>query len=459
MTHSTHDYKEPPFAFMGQNWPQHLLLGQQRRRLKPFREGQPIVDSREMGSCSINAEYLSAESPPPKLSRSFGSDDQSHTTATSIGSSTIWSTSSQVHSNNMGPAASSMFSIGDSIPSLVPTLGGSSHLPDCTVFQYSLQDLNSRTIPTEINTDKQGFQQSYENSSNFLSSPKMPVVDEEDDEDVSSFDEIEGMLIVSEGPEDDNWVPIEKDAATSSWGTSAPLLSTPPSPPSNHALARACLKVKSHIIDHNTLEVSVTLDRPLSVDDVMRVVGNPNLLQNWLEPIPSLVVTSISGDGVGTDSFRGSAATTPSREYEGKWIEAVLPMGVITPAPSSSVTSYLHAAKHAMRQTLGVPSSGHLSMFVEGKRHRASFTLGPFPGDMFATHSLSARDDGNGHVCVLSRVRFKHGEDSDTLSNSTSSHVWGSLKRCWLPSVVDYAEQARVSMGRLSVLVHESVTM
>jgi hypothetical protein len=460
MTHNTHDYEEPPFALMGQNRPQHLLLGAPREKLESCREGQPSVDAREMRSCSINSEYPSTESSPPKLSRSFRSDDQSHTTATSIGSSTVWSTSSEVHRNNMGPASSSMFSIGDSIPSLVPTLGGSSHLPHSAVFQYSPQGLDCRAIPTEINTGNQGFQSSYENNSNFLSSPKMPVVHEDDDEDGSSHDGIEGMLIVSEGPDDDNWVPIEKAAsATSSWRKSSPLLTTPRRPPSNYALARTCLMVKSYIIDHCTLEVSVTLDRPASVNDVMRVVGNPNLLQNWLEPVRSLIVTSISGEEVGVDSFSsGNTATTQSREYEGKWIKAVLPMGVLAPAPSSSATSYWHAAKNAMRQTLGVPSSGQLSMFVEGKRHRASFTLGPFPGDMFATHSLSVHEDGHGHVCVLSRVRLKHGEDGDMLSNYSSSHVWGSLKRCWLPSVGDYAEQARFSMARLSVLVHEGVT-
>ncbi len=71
--------------------------------------------------------------------------------------------------------------------------------------------------------------------------------------------------------------------------------------------------------DGQSVEVYMDIHGPCTTQGVMRILGNPELLKMWCDPIQTLIVTSSS------DSSRESSGQIQAdngREYEGEWIEA-----------------------------------------------------------------------------------------------------------------------------------------
>eukprot|EP00529_Nitzschia_sp_RCC80_P014962 CAMPEP_0113459876 /NCGR_PEP_ID=MMETSP0014_2-20120614/10691_1 /TAXON_ID=2857 /ORGANISM="Nitzschia sp." /LENGTH=715 /DNA_ID=CAMNT_0000351499 /DNA_START=260 /DNA_END=2405 /DNA_ORIENTATION=+ /assembly_acc=CAM_ASM_000159 len=265
-------------------------------------------------------------------------------------------------------------------------------------------------------------------------------------------------------------------------------------------LDRAKTSVQVYVHNDEFFEVSMmfedtSLSHSISVDDVMKIVANPDLLRLWCDPIETLIVTSNSsssmtegtssvssasshaaspqrindrGGGVESgdvDNSNGNTSSSPdrpvsAREYEGEWIEATTT--ALDSPPSSGVGGYMYQAGQSLMESLGFASYGRITMFVERKRGHVSLTIGPFYGGIYATHSVrvlneSGNNLGINRVRVVDRVRLKRSGDHDGdlgIAGLFGCGVFEScLSQCVLPSVDGYVEQVRTSLGRLRLLV------
>eukprot|EP00529_Nitzschia_sp_RCC80_P014744 CAMPEP_0113456346 /NCGR_PEP_ID=MMETSP0014_2-20120614/8839_1 /TAXON_ID=2857 /ORGANISM="Nitzschia sp." /LENGTH=716 /DNA_ID=CAMNT_0000347795 /DNA_START=340 /DNA_END=2490 /DNA_ORIENTATION=- /assembly_acc=CAM_ASM_000159 len=264
-------------------------------------------------------------------------------------------------------------------------------------------------------------------------------------------------------------------------------------------LDRAKTSVQVYVHNDEFFEVSMMFDdtslsHSISVDDVMKIVANPDLLRLWCDPIETLIVTSSSSsmtEGTSSVSSASSHAALPqrindrggglesgdvensngntssspdrpvsAREYEGEWIEATTT--ALDSPPSSGVGGYMYQVGQSMMESLGFASYGRITMFVERKRGHVSLTIGPFYGGIYATHSVrvlneSGNNLGTNRVRVVDRVRLKRSGDNDGdlgIGGLFGCGVFEScLSQCVLPSVDGYVEQVRTSLGRLRLLV------
>ena len=269
-------------------------------------------------------------------------------------------------------------------------------------------------------------------------------------------------------------------------------------------LDRAKTSAEVYVHDDEFFEVSMvfddtTLSHSVSVDDVMKIVANPDLLRLWCDPIETLIVTSSSSNSSSsmTEGTSSSVSSTSShaaspqrindrggnlesgnadnsndnttrspdrpvsaREYEGEWIEATTT--ALDSPPSSGVGGYMFQFGKSLMESLGVASYGRITMFVERKRGHVSLTIGPFYGGIYATHSISVLNEsgnslGTNRVRVVDRVRLKRSGDHDGdlgIAGLFGCGVFEScLSQCILPAVDGYVEQVRTSMGRLRLLV------
>jgi hypothetical protein len=206
--------------------------------------------------------------------------------------------------------------------------------------------------------------------------------------------------------------------------------------------------VRARQLDTTSFEVSVDLASFCAVKDVIRIVGNPSLLCLWCESIQSLVITS-SSEGVRdtVNQHRPSANGFSERaEYEGEWIEAAATELRSPPSMSGCV----YRTRKALWNSVGFPSYGKISMFVERQRGRVGLTVGPFAGDVMVSHTITALEDpGQNKLTIVDRVTLAR----DTSSSELLCGLLECLESCFLPSLKGYMDQVVSSMTRLRVLV------
>jgi hypothetical protein len=234
----------------------------------------------------------------------------------------------------------------------------------------------------------------------------------------------------------------------------------------NTPLDRARETVEAVIEDDQSFEVSMTLKQNCTVEGVMRILGNPELLRLWCDPIETLIVTSSSTEGTVECSNNDEAAPRRNadesnrnsgrpREYEGEWIEATT---TALGSPPSSV-GFFYSTGQFIMETLGFASYGRITMFVERRRGHVGLTVGPFHGGISASHSISVSCDSNngGRVKIVDRVRLVRDEEDVSIASFFMCSAFDScLSRCVLPSVVGYLNQVTTSMARLRLLVENS---
>ena len=215
--------------------------------------------------------------------------------------------------------------------------------------------------------------------------------------------------------------------------------------PSRAALKRARTTVRSYLEDDQTFEVSMEFPALCTTQNVMAILGNPELLRLWCDPIQSLMVTSTS-DG-STDS---STQREDGREYEGEWIEATT---TALESPPSHVGP-IYTAGQAALDALGFASYGKITMFVERRRGQIGLTIGPFRGGIHAAHTIKVAEVG-GRVHIVDRVHLRRDTEGASIASLFLCGVLDSclLSSCLMPSLKAYMDQVSTSMARLRLLV------
>jgi hypothetical protein len=205
-----------------------------------------------------------------------------------------------------------------------------------------------------------------------------------------------------------------------------------------------------------------------AVRDDMDILGNPDLLKLWCDPIHALVITK-SSEGAQNAANRGNLqhdqqhhqqqhhqnqrqTSSSDREYEGEWIEAT------TPALEAPCAGYVQRANSTLAYYLGFPTYGKVTMFVERGRGRVGLTIGPFAGGITVSHNLqilqcsdgSCEDGGvaSGKIRIVDDVKLRQTAGSD-------HYFCGILEKCYAPRLEDFMDSVLSSMARLRFLVEK----
>mmetsp|Transcript_16093 Transcript_16093/g.23683 ORF Transcript_16093/g.23683 Transcript_16093/m.23683 type:complete len:422 (+) Transcript_16093:123-1388(+) len=198
-------------------------------------------------------------------------------------------------------------------------------------------------------------------------------------------------------------------------------------------------------VDEDSFEVSMCIYSPCTIRDIMDIIGNPDMLRLWCEPVRALVVTRSSE---GSRSATNRTESTSDREYDGEWVEATTPELL---RPSSHSGTFYEIGQHIW-SNLGFPSYGKITMFVERQRGQVGITMGPFPGGLTAFHTIRATEC-SGYVKVMDRVRIGN-EDQQSSNICCCNNIYEGVKRCFMPRQLDgHKEQAVASITRLRIMV------
>jgi len=241
----------------------------------------------------------------------------------------------------------------------------------------------------------------------------------------------------------------------------------------NLALKRASESVQTQIEGEDSFEVSLLLEANTNctVDDVMEVISDTDLLNLWCSPIEAMIVTSSSNENssyaMSLDKTRindecgldGSSNNRDDnyklREYEAEWIEATTSS---LESPSSGVSFILSAGQSAL-QSLGCASYGRITMFIERRHGRIGLTIGPFHGGIHASHSISVSPEdpssNGGRIRIVDRVRLTRDDEvEEFFSGEIFGCAMGScLSHFFFPSIIGYVDQVTMSMARLRILL------
>jgi hypothetical protein len=206
-----------------------------------------------------------------------------------------------------------------------------------------------------------------------------------------------------------------------------------------------------------TVAVDIAATGTNAARDVMDILGNPDLLKLWCDPIHALVITK-SSEGAQNAANRGNLQQqqqqnqyerqTSDREYEGEWIEAT------TPALEAPKAGYMQRASDTLAFYLGFPTYGKVTMFVERQRGRVGLTVGPFTGGIEVSHNLKilSEEDGSGKIRIVDDVKLRRLGSSDD-DEPHFCGVLNILEKCYLSSLDDFMDQVLSSMARLRFLV------
>lgn len=444
------DHEEPPFAVTSENSPQHLFKSpisfSQTDDLS--KKPESLMMMKKKKDHFLHNSQIS--SPPlPGLAESVMTDESSicddpkvHSGHLTSSSSTFLASSLSTVDLNVNSSTilrNSTFDVNvtGSNASMRESAGFSQLLraaddrykmaivPEHEILDSStsLRNLKALTPANGYLGHNYGAERSVENwvMSNFLSGERNSKLTNDRDKQTSVYDDSSSTL-------------------------STPLLSPNPSLESiNHAKA----SVEALFEDHETFEVSIKVDNPCSVSDVMEVIGNPEYLKLWCDPIQALVVVNSSvkrdEERHGRSELEGA---NRDREYDGEWIEATT---TALDAPPCTVGCF-YSAGNLILDTLGLGNYGSITMFVERSRGKVSLTIGPFAGGIHASHTINVFDK-NGQTCIVDRVRLQ----SEQSESSVASLFYGIFKACtgscFLPPIGSYMEQVKMSMARLRVLV------
>eukprot|EP00545_Synedropsis_sp_CCMP1620_P002598 CAMPEP_0119005658 /NCGR_PEP_ID=MMETSP1176-20130426/1851_1 /TAXON_ID=265551 /ORGANISM="Synedropsis recta cf, Strain CCMP1620" /LENGTH=488 /DNA_ID=CAMNT_0006957493 /DNA_START=62 /DNA_END=1528 /DNA_ORIENTATION=+ len=202
--------------------------------------------------------------------------------------------------------------------------------------------------------------------------------------------------------------------------------------------------IESCRVDQDTFEVSMHIYSSCAAQDIMDVIGNPDLLRLWCEPVRTLIVTRSSE---GSRSATNRKEQTTGREYDGEWIEATT---------STLSSPHKHASKayqlgQYIWSHLGFPSYGKITMFVERQRGQVGLTMGPFAGNLTAFHTISIIEC-DGFVKIVDRVRVARDEE-DHSSLVCCCGLCDVMQRCFMPKLDGHIEQSVASLTRLRVMI------
>ena len=240
----------------------------------------------------------------------------------------------------------------------------------------------------------------------------------------------------------------------------------------NLAFDRAIASIQTKIESDDSFEVSLLLgeNSRCTIDDVMEVVSNTDLLSRWCDSIGTLIVTSNSSHIMSSDitvdetrkkvesgGFRDGNERT--REYEGEWIEATT---LALESPSSSF-SFILSMGQSILESLGCASYGRITMFTERKRGHVALTVGPFLGGIYASHSIYVSsevvDSNSRRIRIVDRVRLTHDDDDDeafSIAKMFGCRMASGMSQCFFPSIVGYVGQVATSMAQLRVLLESN---
>lgn len=224
-------------------------------------------------------------------------------------------------------------------------------------------------------------------------------------------------------------------------------------------------------LSEDSFSVSTHIAPPCSVQEVVDVLANPDLLRLWCAPVKNAIITSEGLGHSGSSSREGSA--DGGREYDGEWVEITTPQLV---SPSSSCSACLYSGLTAAKAALGFQTEGHVKMFVERSRGQVGLSIGPFMGGMVADHTITVGDNcammdissglaggenasspsstqSNGGIMITDTVRVRKDEDLAAAEGGYSCGLFGVLERYALPSISGYMTQAALSLENLCDVV------
>mmetsp|Transcript_7153 Transcript_7153/g.17439 ORF Transcript_7153/g.17439 Transcript_7153/m.17439 type:complete len:591 (+) Transcript_7153:226-1998(+) len=239
----------------------------------------------------------------------------------------------------------------------------------------------------------------------------------------------------------------------------------------NLELKRVSESVQIKIEDEDSFEVSLLLQNNTlcTVDDVMDVISNTDLLNLWCNPIENIIVTSSSNEvpysAMNSDGkkinvecgLHGSSNigddVSNIREYEAEWIEATTSS---LESPSSTAGFILNAG-HCALKSLGCASYGRITMFIERRHARVGLTIGPFHGGIHASHSifvsLEDRNSDSRRIRIVDRVRLTRGNEEIFAGGILGCTTGSCLSHFFSPSIDRYVDQVTLSMARLRILL------
>lgn len=452
----------PPFAISELSRPLHFFAAAPTHPSALVTKSVSFSDNKALNAPSMKKSLIMESQSfcsPPGLVESVVTDGSC---STSVDDST---TQEQQCSYHIGASSHFMLS---SLPTISSALGNSSLLPDSHhSFGHPVvlkQQKNPATRTDASGTFSQ-LMRAADGGDLGISRSKMPSVPEDDSMEGSTSPF--GALISSPfvptpssptSRSTQRWFPSMRSVPVQD-ALREPLLddSVPTDepglivPPSEAALQAARAFIRATVENDHTFEVSMEIPGHSSFAMVMNVLGNPDLLRLWCDPIQSLVVTSTSDGSSDPNSPRSDG-----REYEGEWIEATTTALESPPCP----VGQFYRAGQAVFDALGCASYGRITMFVERRRGQVGLTIGPFSGGIQACHHISV-SEADGRVRIVDRVRLTRDAEGASMASQLLCGVLDSclLKPCLVPSVQSYMNQVSTSMARLQILVVNDVTL
>jgi hypothetical protein len=200
-----------------------------------------------------------------------------------------------------------------------------------------------------------------------------------------------------------------------------------------------------HRTGDDSFVVSVEVAGTSSIRDVMDILGNPEYLTSWCDPVRDFILTRSS------EGARDFENENVSRVYEGEWMQGTCSHLIL---PKN--TSCMYSTSRIVTCALGFPTYGKISLFVERQLGQMGLTVGPFPGATETTHKIRvSTNEQNGKIRIVDEVRLQ--KDS-TESFSSCYGIWGSIESLLLPTVDDYVDQVLSSIARLRFLIENGDT-
>ena len=496
---SEHDDQGPPFALPESGMlPESLLMKPQHLDISsyPNVEYAKPESQESVGSILSQTRTTSSSSQPPGLASSMVSCSSSESTTEAAPS--IPNNSSSHYLD----ASTASFLPGESISShyldamaslLVPMQMGedssqlvqqsrahqvheSTHTATGPLYHHAFgyQSESPTAASDSISLSSMGYSQLMNNADNakpasarILSRQRLPVLPEEEGETIisqpeeESFRSTNSSLTPSQMRDGSqqyssnhiayNWLPVDiLGRVSAACSPSSDQTSTFATRDRSRSLELNSIRntgVFVRQLDTASFEVSIDLIPHCTVPDIMEVVGNPSLLRLWCESIRSLVITN-SSEGARNATNRNGNAQEDDRQraqYDGEWTELVSTELVAPPSASSCV----YSTSKTLWNYIGFPTYGKISMFVERQKGRVGLTVGPFPGDLTVSHTISVDDTEPNMMKIVDRVTLAR----DVSGSELLCGLFECFESCFLPTIKGYIDQTVSSLTRLRVLV------
>jgi len=188
------------------------------------------------------------------------------------------------------------------------------------------------------------------------------------------------------------------------------------------------------------VSVDLSAGAACTARDVMDILGNPDLLRLWCDPVRDLVITKSS------EGSRNATDVYGRREYDGEWVEATTSQLMV---PRN--TNCMYATSRSISTALGFPTYGKITMFVERQRGQVGLSIGPFPGNIEVSHNIQVFEV-NGKLRIQDDVRLQKDDSNDGL---TFCGIFDLFEKLFLPKVDDYIDQVLSSTARLRFLIEK----